>query len=144
MTKTRPLATLLLACATAGTLAPTALATTKAKPASAATILKDCTKDNQISKRYRLADLKAAQKKAKTSKKKYGSCSVALTSAVAALSGKAGKNSISAVIKECNSGALKHKYKLATLKKASKNLPADVKNYGDCDDAISSQIHTLS
>jgi phage I-like protein len=146
-TNNRPLATLLLTCAAAGALAPEALAAT-AKPASAAVILADCVKDSQISHRYRLADLKKAKTtftSSKANRKKYANCEDGLYSAIAALSGKAGKNSADAIVLECTkSDRLTHRYKLATLKKASKSLPADVKNYGNCGDAIASQIHTLS
>lgn len=144
LNRNRPLA-LLLVCAAGATAAPSAVsAATKAKPATAKAIVKDCAKDGEISRKYRLADLKKARTEAKKAKK-TAVCGVAINSAIAGLSGKKGKNSVAAVVKECGgkTGALTKKYKAATLRKALKTLPDDIADYTNCDAAIASQLNTV-
>lgn len=137
----------LLASATTGAVVVPA-AEAKVKPATAAKILQDCKKDGTINKPYRLADLKKAKKAygaSKKSKKTYANCNSALTSAIAGLTGKKGTNSTNAVVKECaNYGALKKKYKAATLKKALAGLNQDAASYTDCASSIESQLNTIT
>ena len=141
----RLVTTALLVCATAGATATAQPASAaKVKPVSAKKILSDCKRNGSVTKQYRLADLKAARKVQRKKPSRYGDCDVALGSAIAGLSGKKGKNSVKTIYRECANGALKHKFRAATLRKAIDGLGADASNYTSCEVSIRSQLNTVS
>lgn len=147
MLRSRLVTTALVLCASVGATAavqPATAAKAKVKPASAAKILKDCKRNGYVTKQYRLADLKKARTTQRKKPSKYGDCDLALPSAIAGLSGKKGKNSASAIYKECARGPLKKRYRAATLRKAVDNLGDDAANYTTCEVAIRSQLNTVS
>lgn len=142
--RSRLLSTLLVATATTGAVVVPA-ADAKVKPATAAKILQDCKSDSTINKPYRLADLKKAKTAYNKKKRKYPECGAAINSAIAGLSGKKGKASTTAVIRECsNGGALKKRYTASTLRKALKALGSDGENYTNCRPIIESQLNTIT
>lgn len=132
-----------------GAASPTAIATGEKKPRPTSVILdpvvRDCLNHGGITRAFSLGDLRATLRHMPRNVAKYTFCPGDVESAIAALSGPAGKNTSAAILADClhsKSGALTHRYELAVLRRARHSLPADLATY-NCRHAIADQINTL-
>jgi hypothetical protein len=139
--------------AVVGTASPIAIAGgVKKAPASSVIqdpVVRDCVRHGEITREFSLQNLRAAlqHRHMPADVATYTDCPAAVQSAIAGLSGPAGKNMTAAVIADCvrhKGGALTHRYDLAVLRRARRSLPADVATYTACPHTIASQIATLA
>jgi hypothetical protein len=110
-------------------------------------VLRDCVNHGEITRKFSLRNLRAAQRHIPQDVATYTSCPSAVESAIAALSGPAGKNTTGAIVADCvrhKGGALTRRYELAALRRARHSLPPDVAKYTPCAHTIASQINTLT
>jgi hypothetical protein len=147
--RTRPRCVAVAIALVCGISATSLLADAAARPrnsAGAQTVLRNCyDHGGEITQRFGLADLRTALRQLPDDARMYSGCPLGIRSAIAALTGPLGKNSMSAIFSDCADGrGLLSSYSLANLRHARRNLPGDVRLYTHCETAIGSQIHTLT
>ena len=140
-------AQLLSAALLLAALANAAPATATPKgPSSGAKVVRDCTYHGSLTHRYPLSQLRAAVRGESKDLLNYSTCGDVINTAIAAITGPAGRNTAGAVFADChaNGGALTHRYRLATLRRARHLAARRHAHQVICRPAISTQIHTLS
>jgi hypothetical protein len=125
-----------LACVAALFLAGSAVASAASSRAASA-VVRDCTRhDGALASAHSVSALKAARKLARTTR-----CSDAIATQLAELTGRRGSSRAGAVLKDCTAtGRLTRSYPAATLRRAKKQMPIDVRDYSNCPQMIRSAL----
>lgn len=134
----------LVACAAA---TPSASARATAAPIGeqVRVIVQDCTAHGRLTERYRVRALRRAKRTLPADVRKFSDCERAITQAIERGGRPArpqrGTDRVRSVINDCAGDRfLDHRFKISTLRRALRHLPADVVEYSDCEKVIRGEI----